>query len=171
MTEREYNIVSGVLVPDKPECAKFAYDGGYFYGTDMFRMVRLETDVYPLILNGKLPVFEDNEKHPDYKRYMIQAAESNYTKLEIPYTPDQIREWEESNDQKIPFKLGIKQGWIYIGLQPSFLADAMETCQTNEVYVPDKLRVPLLISGNGFTWLVMPVMLQGYNRDKVMTKI
>lgn len=48
---------------------------------------------------------------------------------------------------------------------------SLEICKTNTVYIPERFGDPLLVSGNDYTWLIMPVMLQGFERDKHMTEI
>ena len=46
----------------------------------------------------------------------------------------------------------------------------METTKSNVVSVPEKGHM-LLMQGNGFVWLIMPIALRGDEKDKNMTDI
>lgn len=175
MTKREWKIIQKVLQPNKPGLDKFAIVGGFYHATDMFRIVRCEEGVYPLCDGVEIPIFDDGEKHPDYLMYMRKASMMEYEKLEIPYTPKQIRQWADNyyktNKLRVPFNLGAKENRTYIAVNPYYLADSLETCKTSEIYIPNRYGEPILISGNDYTWLVMPIALQGFERDKKMTEI
>ena len=175
MTKREWKIIQKVLQPNKPGLDKFAIVGGFYYATDRYRLVRCEEGVYPLCDGVEIPIYIDDEKHPDYIQYMRKASMMEYEKVEIPYTAKQIRLWADYyykiNKLRRPFNLGAKEGNVYIGINPYYLADCMETCRTSEIHIPNKYGEPILISGNDYTWLVMPIALLGYDRDKKMTEI
>lgn len=171
MLNKFEKIIKKVINPNHEQTKKLVFTDGFYYATDGFRVVQF--GVENTIADA--PVFEENEKQYNCKRKYEQANETDYDSLEIPYTTEQIKSWVKETkkihkDLKIPFKLGTTAGRTWIGINPKFLTDAMETTGSNILFVPHKGK-GLLMQGNGFAWIIMPIMLQGYESDKHMTEI
>lgn len=171
MLKKFEKIINKVINPKHEQTKKLVFKDGFYYATDGFRVVRfgIENTI------ADAPVFEEGEKQYNCKREYEQANEIDYDSLEIPYTIEQIKAWVKETKKihkglRVPFKLGTTTDRIWIGINPKFLIDAMETTKSNILFVPHKGK-RLLMQGNGFVWLIMPVMLQGYESDKHMTEI
>lgn len=174
MLKKYEKIIKRVCNPEYPKTLKVRMANGFYYATDMFRIVRFEDMI------DDMPLYADNECPLDYDKYFNAAAGCEYDALEIPYTASQIKAWCKGEKQKtkcakIPFKLGtfVKPNIIprWIAINSDFLIDAMETTKSNIVHIPKKNSSMLLMQGNGFVWLIMPVILEGYESDKHMTEI
>lgn len=165
MLKKYEKIIKGVLNPKKEQTAKaqFSNETGFYYITDGFRCVRFAENI------NDLPVCTENEKTYNIPRQYSQANEVEYKALEIPYTIQQIKNWKKANKGK-PFKLGATANRRWIGINPKYLIDAMETTGSNVLLIPKRGYV-MLMQGNEIDWLIMPIQLQGFERDKTMTEI
>lgn len=165
MLKKYEKIIKGVLNPtyEQTEKGQFNVDTGFYYVTDGFRCVRFAENI------NDLPLFKDGEKTYNIPRQYSQANEVEYKALEIPYTIKQIKNWKKANKGK-PFKLGVTANRQWIGINPKFLTDAMETTGSNVLLIP-KRGDKMLMQGNEIDWLIMPIRLQGFERDKTMTEI
>lgn len=89
---------------------------------------------------------------------------SEISEILIPYNAVQIRKFAK---QREPFYLGVSTGGIIhctsVGINPTFLADAMETTKSNAVKISDKCH--MVIEGNGFKWFIMPIMRQTLRQE------
>ena len=178
MLKKNAKIIMGACNASRENLCKvyFDPDTGFYYACDGFRMLRIE----PTEIDRKeLSVFEDMRGAPNFKRYMECAADATYTDVEIPYYAKQIDDWRKScnkRGKKMPFTLGVKgrnsrrTTW-WIGINPKFLVDAMTTTGSNTISVPDKGNM-LLMQGNGYLWLIMPVECKDeYEWNHSMTEI
>lgn len=143
---------------------------GFYYATDGYRIVRFSEQP------NELPV-ETGRTLGECMHIYKTAADTEYSALEIPYYLDQIKAWHKENKKSkknLPFKLGVQVETSvekhYIAINPKFLIEAMEITDSNTIMIP-KTGQGLLISGNGFDWIIMPIILQGYESDKHMTEI
>ena len=169
MLKKYERIIKKSLCPDKADLAKIGFVDGYYYAANGYVMVRCEERP------NDLPIFGKSENHPNYLRYIEEAADASHYKVTIPYSPKQIRDWIKTYKKKTgglrrPFNLGAMDSTYWVGINPEYLADALETTQTNEVWIPEQGHM-ILIQGNGFVWLIMPIALQGFEKDKHMTEI
>ena len=171
MLKKFEKIIKGVinLTHKQTKKAQFSPDTGFYYVTDGYRVVRFADKI------NDLPLFEDGEKTYNCSRQYELVNEVEYDALEIPYTVEQIKAWRKENAKsKIPFKLGTfvrtSLSSLWIGINPKFLIEAMETTGSNILFIPQKGK-QLIMQGNGFDWIIMPVALQGYESDKHMTEI
>lgn len=171
MLKKYERIIKKMLNPEKEPLSKaqLSPDTGFYYVTDGFRIIRFAD-----VIND-LSIFEDGEKYNDCTKWYKQANEVEYDALEIPYTIEQIKAWiKENKKSKLPFKLGtfvktsLSSHWI--GINPKFLIEAMETTGSNILFIPHKGQM-MIMKGNNFDWLIMPVALQGFESDKHMTEI
>lgn len=174
MLKKYENIIRRLRNPQYPKTLKVRMANGFYYATDMFRAVRFEDRI------NDMPLYADNECPLDYDKYFNEAAACEYDALEIPYTVSQIKAWckeekKKTRWSKISFKLGafVKPNIIprWIAINTDFLIDAMKTTKSNIVHIPKKNSSMLLMQGNGFVWLVMPIITEGYESDKHMTEI
>ena len=165
MLKKYEKIIKGVINPKNEQTSKaqFNADTGFYYITDGFRCVRFAENI------KDLPLYKDGEKTYNIPRQYSQANEVEYKALEIPYTIRQIKNWGKANEGK-PFKLGVTANRQWIGINPKFLTDAMETTGSNVLLIPKRGYV-MLMQGNEIYWLIMPIQLQGFGRDKTMTII
>lgn len=89
---------------------------------------------------------------------------SEISEILIPYNAVQLRKFAKQHE---PFYLGVSTGEIIhctsVGVNPKFLADAMETTKSNTVKISDKGH--MVIEGNGFKWLIMPIMRQTLRQE------
>lgn len=158
MLKKNIKIIERTLNREKENLSKIIADNGYFYAMDGYRMVRCED-----IPDG-LPVFEKNESHPNAEVFMIRAAEQTYREFVVPYPLEVLKKWRTSlgkNKIKIPYMLGMSgktsigsEHWF--GINISFLIDAIKTTDSYVIKVPEKFT-GMVMEGNGFTWLIMPV--------------
>jgi len=175
MTKKNIAIIQRMLSGvhgDRAGLKKIGTDGGFFYAMDGYRLVQFSD------CSDDLPLFTEEEKHlcPNYRRYVEDANRQLYSKtVEIPYKAEDIRRWHKRNlrhDKRIPFCLGINavnNRTRCFGINGSFLADAMETTKSNRIQIPDDFT-SLMIQGNGFTWIIMPVMMEWAREcNKTMT--
>ena len=165
MTKANLKIIKGCLNSTQEKFSKVGYVDGYYYATDGYRMVRCEE-------NPELPTFTYREIHPNYK-YMMNT-DKEFTTINIPYTAKQVKEWykeykKKSGGLKTPFVLGFK-GRFWLGINPKFLIDAMETTGSSEIKCENG-GASMVVEGNGFLWKIMAVALQGWDKDKHMTEI
>lgn len=171
MLKKHEKIIRGVINPthEQTKKAQFSSDTGFYYIIDGYRCVRFAEHI------NDLPLFEYGENKYNCPKQYERANEVDYDALEIPYTTEQIKSWMKETKKthrglKFPFKLGRTVDRLWIGINPKFLIDAMETTRSNILFVPHEGKV-LLIKGNGFVWLIMPILLQGFENDKHMTTI
>lgn len=146
-------------------------DTGFYYATDGYRMVRFSGQP------NELPVETEGKMLNMCIHTYETAADTEYSALEIPYYLDQIEAWYKKNKKSkrnLPFKLGVQVetsvGKHYIAINPKFLIEAMEITGSNTIMIP-KTGQKLLISGNGFEWIIMPAICEGFKSDKHMTEI
>ena len=161
--ERVIKRVLNSTDPKKfPNLSKVGFINGFYYATDGYRMVRFEESP------NELPVFGDNENHPNYEVVARgkEKTDISYTELIIPYTVKQIKAYRKATKgMKIPFYLGAKVKSAYrgskhgIAINPVFLADAMELTGSNVLLIPEYGDCMLMI-GNGFTFFVMGIWVQ-----------
>lgn len=165
MLKKFEKIIKGVFNPTKEQTAKaqFSNETGFYYITDGYRCVRFAENI------NDLPVYTEKENTYNVPREYSLANEVEYKALEIPYSIKQIKEWKKANKNK-PFKLGVTANRQWIGINAKYLIDAMETTGSNTLLIPKRGYV-MLMQGNEIDWLIMPVALQGFERDKTMTEI
>lgn len=173
MLKKYEKIIKSVLNPIIERFANvyLSPDTGFYYATDGYRMVRFSGQP------NELPVeTEGNMLNMCIHTYKT-AADTEYSALEIPYYLDQIKAWYKENKKSkknLPFKLGVQVetsvGKHYIAINPKFLIEAMETTGSNKIMIP-KTGQGLLVSGNGFDWIIMPVACKDFESDKHMTEI
>lgn len=170
MLKKNIKVVKGVLNSRKDQMAKVGFVDGNYYACDGFRLVRFAEYV-------ELPMFGNSEKHPNYLFMMREAANTtDWETIFIPYTVQQIKDWfkkpnstafiYDENKKKITrnkaFYVGKTVEMAYshkvmnVEINPKFLIDAMETTGSNEIKVDSKGKI--LVEGNGFTWLIMPIL-------------
>lgn len=170
MLKKNIKVIKGVLNPRKDEMAKVGFVDGNYYACDGFRLVRFAEYV-------ELPMFGNLEKHPNYLVVMRDAADtSDWEIIVIPYTVKQIKDWfKKPNSTTFIYddykKKVTRNKAFYVGktiemtyshevknveINPKFLIDAMETTGSNKIMVDSKGKI--LIEGNGFTWLIMPIL-------------
>lgn len=167
MTKGNIRIIKGCLCATKENLSKVGYVDGYYYAMDGFRIVRCEE-------NPELPIFSDREIHPSYAYTINSHLDRESTTIKIPYTVKQIKEWykeykKKSGGLKTPFVLGFK-GKFWLGINPKFLIDAMETTGSSEIKCVNG-GSSIIVEGNGFLWIIMGIALQGWEKDKTMTEI
>lgn len=124
------------------------FNGKYLY-SDAFRFV---------VIDEKLDIATENCNCD-----MIRFAQDTLSKFKketevaIPYTTSQIRKYAKQDN---PFYMGVSTGKIIrctnVGIDPKFLADAMETTKSNVVQIDEKGR--MIIQGNGFKWYILPII-------------
>lgn len=173
MLKKYEKIIKSVLNPKDERFANvyLSPDTGFYYATDGYRMIRFSGQP------NELPVkTEGNILNMCTRTYEI-AADTEYSALEIPYYLDQIKAWHKENKKSkknLPFKLGVQVqtsvGKHYIAINPKFLIEAMEITGSNTIMIP-KTGQGLLILGNGFEWIIMPVVCKDFESDKHMTEI
>lgn len=141
MLKKHEKIIKRVRNPEYPKTLKVRMANGFYYATDMFRVVRFEDRI------NDMPLYTDNECPLDYDKYFKVAADCEYDALEIPYTVDQMKAWRKAEKKKtkcakIPFNLGtfVRPGRIarWISINSDFLIDAMEITKSNIVHIPKK---------------------------------
>ena len=167
MLKKHETIMKRAMCPDKNDLAKVGFENGFYYAANGYLIVRSEDRP------STLPIFDDTENHPNYSKYFETACDVPYHDVTIPYTVQEIRDWIKDCRKRalrFPFKLGTRDSTYWVGINPKFLADAMETTKSNVVSVPEKGHM-LLMQGNGFVWLIMPIALRGDEKDKNMTDI
>ena len=173
MLKKYEKIIKSVLNSKDERFANvyFSPDTGFYYATDGYRIVRFSEQPNELSVET-----EGNTLNMCTRTYKT-AADTEYSALEIPYYLDQIKAWHKENKKSkknLPFKLGVQVktyvGKHYIAINPKFLIEAMEITGSNTIMIP-KTEQGLLISGNGFEWIIMPVRSQGYESDEFMTEI
>lgn len=173
MLKKYEKIIKNVLNPKDERFANvyLSPDTGFYYATDGYRVVRfsgqpneLPVETEGKILNMCMHIYET-------------AAGTEYSALEIPYYLDQIEAWYKKNKRSkrnLPFKLGVQVetsvGKHYIAINPKFLIEAMETTGSNKIMIP-KTGQGLLVSGNGFDWIIMFIICKGLKSDEFMTEI
>lgn len=173
MLKKYEKIIKNVLNPKDERFANvyLSPDTGFYYATDGYRVVRFsgQPNELPVETEGKIL----NMCMHIYKT----AAGTEYSALEIPYYLDQIEAWYKKNKKSkrnLPFKLGVQVetsvGKHYIAINPKFLIEAMETTGSNKIMIP-KTGQGLLVSGNGFDWIIMPIICKGLKSDEFMTEI
>lgn len=158
MLKKNIKIIKGTLRPEKEKISKVIPYGGFYYICDGFRMVRFEE------LPNELPLFEDNEPRFNVEFCVLRAAEQTYREFVVPYPIEVLKKWRtwlRKNKRKEPYRLGISgktsrgsEHWF--GIDISFLIDAIETTGSYVIKVPENFT-GMLIEGNGFTWIIMPV--------------
>lgn len=158
MLKKNIKIIKGTLNSEKEKFSKVIPYGGFYYTCDGFRMVRFEE------LPDELPLFEDNEPHFNVKFGILRAAEQTYREFVVPYPIEVLKKWRtwlRKNKKREPYILGMSgetsnhcKHWF--GINISFLIDAIETTGSYVIKVPERYTA-MLIEGNGFTWIVMPV--------------
>lgn len=171
MLKKNIKIIKGVLNPEKEQIAKIVYYGGFYYACDGYRMVRFEE------LPDELPLFENNEPHFNVEFAMGGAAEQTYREFVVPYPIEVLKKWRtwlRKNKKREPYILGMsgetsnhRKHWF--GINISFLIDAIETTGSYVIKVPEKFT-GMLMEGNGFTWIIMPVDVKD-GKDKGETVI
>lgn len=173
MLKKHENIITKMLSDRDIRTSKVGYHEGFYYATDGYRIVRFHDRI------DNVPIFKSTDKQFDYLQQYQTACEDDYDSIEIPYTIEQIKSWikEYKKIDKtlvMPFKLGgtihLDGIPVWVGINPYYLIDAMETTQSNIIYIPHKGRV-LLMKSEYFTWLISPIIMQGYENGKRMTKI
>lgn len=173
MLKKYEKIIKSVLNPKVERFANvyLSPETGFYYATDGYRMVRFSEQP------NELPVETEGNTLNICTHTYKTAADTEYFALEIPYYLDQIKAWYKENKKskkKLPFKLGVQVeisvGKHYIAINPKFLIEAMEITGSNTIMIP-KTGLGLLISGNGFDWIIMPVVCKGFESDKHMTEI
>lgn len=129
---------SGVFSSKCPVNADF--NGKYLY-SDAFRFV---------VIDEKLDIATENCGCGTlrYAQDMLKQFKSEI-EVVIPYTTSQIRKYAKQDN---PFYMGVSTGEIIrctnVGINPKFLADAMETTKSNAVKISNKGH--MVIEGNGF---------------------
>lgn len=177
MTKKNMKIIQKILKSTNEKCQKIYFDNetGYYYGTDGYRMVRIDSRE----MNGaEIPMFDESEEHYNCATMVKNVADKNYTELFIPYTVEQIKEWnknEKKNKRRTPFTLGVKchttlGSSFWIGINPTFLIDAIETTGSNYIQIPDT-GCTMLMEGKGYLWLIMPIQCEEWEHNKKMTEI
>lgn len=146
-------------------------DTGFYHATDGYRVVRFSEQP------NELPVETEGNTLNICTRTYETAANTEYSALEVPYYLDQIKAWYKENKKSkknLPFKLGVQVktsvGEYYAAINPKFLIEAMEITGSNTIMIP-KTGQGLLISGNGFDWIIMPIACKGLKSDVFMTEI
>lgn len=158
MLKKNIKIIKGTLRPEKEEFSKVIPYGGFYYTCDGFRMVRFKE------LPDELPLFKDNEPHFNVEFGILRAAEQIYREFVVPYPIEVLKKWRtwlRKNKKREPYRLGIsgetsnhRKHWF--GIDITFLIDAIETTGSYVIKVPERYTA-MLIEGNGFTWIIMPV--------------
>lgn len=178
MLKKNAKIVMGTCNPTKENLKKVYFDPetGFYYAIDGYRLVRVEVTEMDTSL---VEVFEDMHGAPNFANYFRRANEAQYTTVEIPYSAKQIDDWRKACNKKkdrLPFTFGIKgnsafgRNW-WVGINPKFLVDAMLTTGSQVIGIPDRGNM-LVMEGNGYTWLIMPVECKDdYERNHTMTEI
>lgn len=173
MLKKHENIITKMLSDKDIRTSKVGYHEGFYYATDGYRIVRFHDRI------ENVPMFKSTDKQFEYLQQYQTAYENDYDSIEIPYTIEQIKSWIKAYSKIdktliMPFKLGetihLDGIPIWVGINPYYLIDAMETTQSNIIHIPHEGRV-LLMKNENFTWLISPIALQGYEKDKHMTKI
>ena len=173
MLKKYEKIIKSVLNPKNEKFANvyLSPDTGFYYATDGYRMVRFSGQP------NELPVETEGKMLNMCIHTYETAADTEYFALEIPYYLDQIKAWYKENKKSkknLPFKLGVQVktsvGKHYIAINPKFLIEAMETTDSNTIMIP-KTGQELLISGNEFEWIIMPIACKGFKSDEFMTEI
>lgn len=173
MLKKHEKIIAKVLSPGRDQFAKIGYDKetGFFYATDGYRMVRIDAEH---LASTCLPIFDEflGDKHPDYGKYIKPYADMEFETITIPYNLKTLKEWQADNDahdRRIPFYLGKRLNGNsftpYIGIDPRYLIDAIETTGSYDVLIPKK-GMQLIMQGNGFLWIICPVQAN-CNEDKM----
>lgn len=158
MLKKNIKIIKRTLNSEKEKFSKVIPYSGFYYTCDGFRMVRFEE------LPDELPLFEDNEPHFNVEFGVLRAAEQTYREFVVPYPIEVLKKWRtwlRKNKKREPYILGMSgetsnhcKHWF--GINISFLIDAIETTGSYVIKVPERYTA-MLIEGNGFTWIVMPV--------------
>ena len=173
MLTKHENIIVKMLSDKDIRTSKVGYHEGFYYATDGYRIVRFHDRI------DNVPIFKSTDKQFEYLQQYQKAYEDDYDSIEIPYTIEQIKSWIKKYKKKdktlvMPFKLGrtihIDGIPVCVGINPYYLIDAMETTRSNIIHIAHEGRV-LLMKGEYFTWLISPIALQGYKKDKHMTEI
>jgi len=167
MLKKNIKIIKGTLRPEKEKLAKVVYHGGFYYACDDFRMVRFEE------LPDELPLFEDNEPRFDVEFGVLRAAEQTYREFVVPYPIEVLKKWR-TGKRKEPYRLGISGKTSYgsehwFGININFLIDAIETTGSYVIKVPERYTA-MVMEGNGFTWMIMPIDVKD-GKDKGETII
>ena len=173
MLKKYEKIIKSVLNSKDERFANvyLSSDTGFYYATDGYRMIRFSEQP------NELPVETEGSTLNRCTHIYKTAADTEYSALEIPYYLYQIETWHKENKKSkknLPFKLGVQVktsvGEHYIAINPKFLIEAMETTGSNTIMIP-KTGQGLLISGNGFDWIIIPIVFKGFKSDKHMTEI
>lgn len=171
MVKKNIKIIKGTLRPEKEKISKVIPYGGFYYICDGFRMVRFEE--FP----DELPLFENNEPHFNVEFPVRRASEQIYREFVVPYPIEVLKKWRtwlRRNKRAEPYRLGISGKTSYgsehwFGINISFLIDAIETTGSYVIKVPERYTA-MVMEGNGFTWIIMPVDVKD-GKDKGKTII
>lgn len=171
--QKEYEkIIKSVLNPTKEKFSKVGYVNGFWYACNGFVIVRCGEQP------NDLPIFERNESHPNYEAYVRDCNDNEYEILEIPYTVQQLKEWDKNNRKnkiKQPFVLGTKYhtsvSSFWLGINVKFLINAMSTTKSNKLKIPKHGAMMIMEGDNGFTWFIMGVQLKPLKINETMTII
>lgn len=173
MLKKYEKIIKSVLNPKNERFANVYLSPytGFYYATDGYRMIRFSEQP------NELPVETEGRILGECMHLYKTTADTEYSALEIPYYLDQIKTWHKENKKSkknLPFKLGVQVetsvGKHYVAINPKFLIEAMEITGSNTIMIP-KTGQGLLISGNGFDWIIMPIACKGLKSDAFMTEI
>lgn len=129
---------------------EFNYDGKIFYGfTEGYRILASESDFS----------YEHSENPMKFEK-MISDSEKDCT-IEFKVDIKDVKKFIALSDKKNkkPYRLEIKEGLV-IGINPEYLIDSLDFCDTDSIYVQNNPRVPMFVKGNDRVSIILPVNLE-----------
>ena len=140
------------------------------------------TNGYILLVSEEvptMPLYAESDAEPNY-RYLLQFQErtNRSCKIDIKYGASTIKKWNRKNeklDGKKPYYIGVSTNGAglvkySIGIDPIFLVSSMELTKSRTIHIADKYCGSLMISGNGITIYIMPILTPSESANETIIK-
>lgn len=147
MTKKNEKIINDMLSRiSKEQFRKGCIIDNRFVMTDGY--IFLVSDEIP-----NIPLFEEDDYKLNYKSLLqVQINMLRSRKIDVSFSSSEIKKLKK------PYYLGIKTKGYSICINPLFLSEAMELTKTRTIYIADKYIGSLMLTGNGITVFIMPIL-------------
>ena len=164
MTKKNEKIIKGMLSRiSKEQFSKGCIIDNRFVMTDGY--IFLVSDEIP-----NVPLHNETDDKTNY-RFLLQsqAKMKRSRKIDVSHSSAAIGKWHR------PYYIGAQAYGIHnavysIGIHPSFLSEVMELTKTKTIYVADKYCGSLMMTGNGITVYIMPILTRSETAEETIIK-
>ncbi len=164
MTKKNEKIIKGML----SRIPKEHFRKGYIIDNKF-----LMTDGYIFLVSDEIPNIPLHDETDDKSNYEFllqsQAKMERSRKIDVSYSSTVIRKWNK------PYHIGVRTFGNHdvgysIGINPIFLSEAMELTQTRTIHIADKYYGSLMMTGNGITIYIMPILTRSETAEETIIK-